>query len=86
MSHSLESETVSSFYYYGNNTEIAANGQLKHPELILIGDRVTIKEITPYSLKHKLLCLYPKLLSGMIVNVNKGSLFMPSTVLRLNLM
>ncbi|WP_341348150.1 glycosyltransferase [Paenibacillus sp. FSL H3-0469] len=43
MSHSLESETVSSFYYYGNNTEIAANGQLKHPELILIGDRVTIK-------------------------------------------
>lgn len=44
MSHSLKSETVSSFYYYGNNTEIAANGQLKHPELILIGDRVTIKE------------------------------------------
>lgn len=44
MSHSLEPETVSSFYHYGKNTLISANGQFEHPELILIGDRVSIKE------------------------------------------
>lgn len=49
MSHSLELETVSSFYHYGKNTFISANGQFEHPEFILIGDRVSIKE--DYSIK-----------------------------------
>lgn len=44
MSHSINPEIVTSFYYYGKNTNISANGQFHHPELILIGDRVTIKK------------------------------------------
>lgn len=44
MSHPLEPETVSSFYHYGKSTVISANGLFEHPESILIGNRVSIKE------------------------------------------
>ncbi|MEK3792180.1 glycosyltransferase [Paenibacillus sp. FSL R7-0204] len=44
MLHSLEPISVSSFFYCGQNTDISPIGQFHHPEFILIGDRVTIKE------------------------------------------
>lgn len=44
MSHSLEPKPVSSFFYCGKSTDISPIGQFHHPEFVLIGDRVTIKD------------------------------------------